>query len=273
MQWWCSAQGIAWTWTWRPYVGVWVLVFAMIFAYVRLARAAGPQEAAIRSPRAWSFAAGLLCLWLALDWPVGALAAGYLASVHMAQFLMVGVIAPVLLLLGLPPLAFERLRTRPRALAILRAVTHPLAAILLFNGIVGFTHWPAIVDGLMGSQLGSFAIDLLWFAGGTVFWWPVVVPVPGRPRFTYPLKIGYLILNTVASTAPFAYLTFSTLPVYATYELAPPIEGITKRMDQQMAGILMKTGGALILWTAITVLFIRWYQEEEGVADGQGIGR
>lgn len=262
MQWWCSAQGVAWTWAWRPYAGVWVLVLLLAAAYVRLVRRTPGVDPG--APRAAAFGAGVLCLWAALDWPLGALAAGYLASVHMAQFLLVGAIAPPLLLLGIPRAAYERLHARPRALWLLRAVTHPLAALAIFNGIIAFTHWPAVVDALMPTQLGSFAIDMLWILGGIVFWWPVVAPVPVRPRFTYPLKMGYLILNTVAGMAPFVYLTFSSLPVYATYELAPPIEGITKREDQQLAGILMKAGGGTVLWTAISALFFRWYREEEG---------
>lgn len=261
MQWWCSAQGVPWTWAWQPYIGVWGLVLLLAALYVWLVRRTATGRAGLR---AWAFAAGLACLWVALDWPLGALAAGYLASVHMAQFLLVGVIAPPLLLLGVPPATYGRLRARPRFLALLRAASHPLVALALFNLVVAFTHWPAVVDGLMGFQAGSFAIDMLWMAGGIVFWWPVVCPVPERPGFTYPLKMGYLILNTIASTAPFAYLTFSDLPVYATYELAPPIEGITKRQDQQLAGILMKVGGGTVLWTAISVLFFRWYRDEEG---------
>lgn len=268
MQWWCSAQGIPWTWTWRPYVGVWLLVLALAAGWVWLAR--GTPGARLRSARGASFAAGLACLWAGLDWPLGALAAGYLASAHMLQFLLVGAIAPPLLLLGVPPAAYHRLSTRPAVLAAVHFLTHPLVAILIFNGVVAFTHWPRIVDGLMGSQAGSFAIDMLWFAAGLIFWWPVVCPVPARPGFGYPLKIGYLIVNTIASTAPFLYLTFTRLPVYATYELAPPIEWITKREDQQLAGILMKVGGGIVLWVAITILFFRWYHvEESGPAPGR----
>lgn len=260
MQWWCSAQGVAWTWQWRPYIGVWLLIGLLAGAYVVLRRRTGADDG---SWRPLSFAAGLLALWVALDWPVGALAAGYLASVHMVQFLLVGVVGPVLLLLGVPRGAFARLSRRPAAVAALRRLTHPLVAIAVFNLVVAFTHWPTIVDGLMGTQIGSFGIDMLWLAGGLVFWWPVVCPVPVRPGFSDFLKIGYLILNTIVSTAPFVYLTFSHLPVYATYELAPPIEGISKREDQQLAGILMKVGGGLIVWTAISILFFRWHQREE----------
>ena len=53
--------------------------------------------------------------------------------------------------------------------------------------------------------------------------------------------------------------------MYATYELAPPIPGISKRQDQQLAGLMMKLGGAVVLWTGITALFFQWYRREEGM--------
>jgi putative membrane protein len=260
VQWWCSAQGVAWDWTWRPYVGVWVLVLLTAAGYAKLTRDAGGWRHV--GWRGVAFVSGLGVVWVALDWPIGALAAGYLASVHMVQFLLVGLVAPVLLLLGVPEGAFEWLRGRSILNRALSRTTHPLVAIAGFNTILVFTHWPTVVDALMGSQAGSFAIDMLWLFGGTLFWWPLVSSVPARPGFTYPLKLAYLIANTILSTVPFLYLTFSQLPVYATYELAPPVGWMTKQQDQQLAGILMKIGGGLILWTAITVLFFRWYRAE-----------
>lgn len=259
MQWWCSAKGLAWSWTWQPYLGVWILVAVLVAGYVRMARRWGGAPAG----RGWSFAAGVACLWIALDWPVGALAAGYLASVHMVQFLLVALIAPPLLLLSVPEGAWARLAGRRTVVDALGRLTRPLVANIVFNALVWLTHWPRVVDGLMGSQAGSFLIDMLWVLAGLVFWWPVVAPVPVRERFGYPLKVAYLILATVANTGVFVYLTFTHLPVYATYELAPPIPWISAREDQQVAGLLMKMGGGLILWTAIGVLFVRWYQAEE----------
>ncbi|HKY59799.1 MAG TPA: cytochrome c oxidase assembly protein [Gemmatimonadota bacterium] len=263
MQFWCSAQGIPWTWAWRPYVGVWVLVIALAFLYLRWTRAATGEWPSARSWRTASFAAALAALWLALDWPIGALAAGYLASLHMLQFLLVALVAPALGLLGIPDRAWGRLAARGGSPLILR-LTHPVAAFLAFNLVVGLTHWPPVLDGLMGSQAGSFLIDMLWLGAGILLWWPVVAPFPDRPGFGYPLKIGYLIAVTITMTAPFLYLTFTALPVYATYELAPPIPGITKRQDQQLAGLLMKLGGTVVLWMGITTLFFRWYRGEEG---------
>ena len=267
MQWWCSAQGVAWSWTWQPYVGVWLFVLALALAYRLLVRRTPPREDR-RRRRAASWYGGVLLLWLALDWPVGALGAGYLASVHMLQFLLIAMAAPPLLLYGLPTPALRALARRRRVEPALRFLTNPIAAILLFNAVVVATHWPSVVDTLMASQLGSFSLDMAWLAAGLLFWWPLVCEVPSRPRFSDVARVGYLIANTIFLTAPFAFLTFAELPFYATYELAPPVSGLPTRTDQQLAGLLMKLGGGAILWTAVTVLFFRWWAREEGTSGG-----
>lgn len=288
MQWWCAAQGTAWEWSWRPYPGVWLFVLLLAFVGWRAHRIAageasrGPSGEAARTRgrtrepvagrgRAVSMTGGLVLLWLALDWPLGALGAGYLASVHMVQFVLITLAVPPLLLYGLPPAALGRVRERTGAFAVLRFLTRPLVALAVYFFVVVATHWPSVVDALMASQGGSFLLDLAWLVAGLLFWWPVVAPVPARPLFSHPLKIGYLILATVLNTAPYAFLTFAELPFYATYELAPPVGGIPTRTDQQLAGLIMKLGGGLVLWVGAAILFFRWYGEEEsGGAGGAG---
>lgn len=269
MQWWCSAQNVAWEWTWQPYPGVWAFVAAIGAAYLSaVRRAAHGARAEARTKHAAAFAAGVFLLWVALDWPVGALGAGYLASVHMVQFLLMAVIAPPLLLLGTPRQVYARLEETPWCRGWLSAGTHPLVTLAAFNLVVAVTHWPAVVDTLMPTQLGSFVIDLAWLVAGLGLWWPVVAPVPQRSWLGYPAKMGYLVANTMVSTGFFLYLTFSEFPRYATYELAPPVSGISARTDQQVAGFLMKLGGGLVLWTAISILFFRWYRASEAGGSG-----
>ncbi len=259
MQWWCAARGSAWTWSWQAYPGVWLLVFALGAAYWRAARGWGSTGGSRGHP-GW-FVAGLIGLWVALDWPIGALGAGYLASVHMLQFVLIGLVVPPLLLLGIPP-GKPELRHR-QSMRLARIATQPLVALILFNVVIVITHLPSVVDTLMASQLGSFSVDMAWLAAGITFWWPVVLDRPERPGFGHPLKVGYLILATIVNTATFLYLTFSELPVYATFELAPPVYGISARDDQRVAGLLMKVGTAAVLWTAISILFYLWYRSEE----------
>ncbi len=266
MRWWCSAQATAWSWTWQPYLGVWLFVALLVglysFAWRRFERRARTGAPWGPRARAASWAGAVLGLWLALDWPIGALGAGYLASAHMVQFLLLALGAPPLLLYGAPPAAYGALTRRRRVLGALRVVTHPLVALVSFNVIVVATHWPPVVDGLMTSQIGSFVLDMAWLAAGLLLWWPIVAPVPRRPAFGYLYKIGYLILATILNTPVFVLLTFSDLPLYRIFELAPPVHGIPTRVDQQIAGLLMKMGGGFIYWIGITVLFVRWYRRE-----------
>lgn len=259
MQWWCSARPTAWDWSWQAYPGVWLFVALLGAVYLfGVRRAAGGT---VPPRRRNAFLAGLLLLWIALDWPIGALGAGHLASIHMVQYLLIALLAPPLLLLGVPDRAWTRLGAS-RAGPLLRLATHPLLTLAMFGVVVYWTHLPGVVDALMATQLGSFVLDVAWLLGGLLFWWPVVAPVPERPRFPHGLKMGYLFLATVINTLPYGFLTFAELPFYGIYELAPPVAGISTREDQQIAGLLMKMGGGLILWTAITILFFRWFQRE-----------
>lgn len=262
LQWWCSAQTAAWSWSWRPYPGVWLFVLSLAAVYVLLlARGSGPS-----GQRGGWVIAGLLTLWLALDWPIGALGGGYLASVHMLQYLLIALLAPALLLLGVPDSAWDRLGSS-RALPVLRLLTHPLVTLAVFQVVLVWTHLPAVVDNLMATQSGSFLIDVLWLTAGLLFWWPVIAPVPDRTRFGPPLKMGYLFLATVLNTLPYAFLTFGETPYYGVFELAPPVGRISAHQDQQVAGLLMKVGGGVILWTAITVLWFRWYNRDDAAGD------
>jgi len=270
LQWWCSAQTSAWTWSPRPFPGVWLLVALLVGMYWFLRRVADPAPDPSVGSRnrktKWAWFGGVLALWTALDWPVGALA-GYLASAHMLQYLLTALVAPPLLLLGVPDGAWRWLASRAGIVRLLRFLTHPLLALAIFQVILFYTHLPSVVDRLMVTPLGSFAIDTLWLGGGLIFWWPVVAPVPARPGFSYPLKMGYLFLSTVLNTMPYAFLTFGKLPFYGIYELAPPVGLLGARDDQQVAGLMMKVGGGLILWTAITIQFFLWYSRE-GEAEG-----
>lgn len=266
MQWWCSARTVPWDWTWQAYPGVWIFVALLAAGLWSIRRRHGPAGAdALRPPgasplrgRSGWWVAALLLLWISLDWPVGPLAASYLASVHMAQMIVLSLVVPPMLLLGTPLPAFRALADRP----VLRALTHPVVALLVFNGVVVGTHVPAVLDGLAASQAGMFAMDAAWLVAGLVFWWPVIAPVPERDWFGWFMKAGYLFLNTVPVTVPYSFLVFADLPLYATYELAPPFPGISTLTDQELAGLTMKFGGGLVLWSAISVLFWRWWRVE-----------
>ena len=264
MSWWCSASGAEWTWQWRAYPGVWLFILLLAIVVWRWnragARAAGRPEPPVHP----LFVVGLFVLWLSLDWPIGALGAGYLASVHMLQFLLMALVAPPMLLHGPSVDALALLERPGLGASLVRRLVAPTLALILFSVIVLVTHLPPIVDTLMATQPGSMAIDLLWIAAGMMFWWPVVLSVPVQPRFTHPVKMGYLVLGMMFSPIMFglvAFLVYSTTPLYGVFELAPPLPGVSAQADHQLAGVMMSVGGATIAFIAMSVIFFRWNKE------------
>jgi cytochrome c oxidase assembly factor CtaG len=264
MQWWCSAQGIPWSWEWRPYLGVWLLALVVAAAYWRAYRAdrvrGSPTHGAMRRWRIASAAAGVACLWLLLDWPIGTLGSGYLASIHMVQFLGLTLVASPLLLFGIP-VGWEAERS-PFIAALLERVTSPITALILFNSIVYLTHWPAVSDGLMVTQVGSLAIDLAWICGGLAFWWPVVRGWPRKPLGA--AGVPYVVGGMGAHMVLGMFFAITPAPLYRVFELAPPIGVADALGDQQRAGGLMLFGDVVVGLIAIALLVHRWQREETG---------
>lgn len=229
----------------------------------RLAPRAAPPVAPPVSGRQWAwFGTGALALWAATDWPIGALGSGYLLSVHTIQWILYTLVAPPLLLLGVPDWLPLATREGSAARRLLRVLALPVVALIITDSILLASHVPQVVDGMRRTQTGSFLIDMAWLAGGLVMWWPILAPNPEISRVSHPWKIGYLFFATVVPTIPAAFLTFADFPVYGLYELAPRVHGIPAGADQQVAGLLMKAVADPILWLAMGILFFRWSRLE-----------
>jgi putative membrane protein len=140
----------------------------------------------------------------------------------------------------------------------LTVLVHPLMAAIVFNIVVAASHVPSVVDTLMPTPWGAFATDLAWFLGGVIFWWPVVVPVPGFAHFGPPMKILYLLVGTLFHTVIGMIMLTAEHPLFGIYELAPPVFAIDPRADQQLAGGIMELGVFFAIVAGAGILFFRW---------------
>ena len=281
VRWWCSARlGEPWTWQWQAYPGVWLFVLSLgatyAWAVLRLRPNGQPTSDIAPDKRPTSareialFSLGLAVLWAGADWPVGVLAAGYLLSVKTVQYLLIGYIGPGLLLLGTPRWLLRRMIRGRVAFAVARALTRPLIPLAVANGVLVATHLPVVVDNLSGSQLWTFVLDLIVIGTGFIFWWPALGRLPELHAMSYGARIGYLGLNLFLPTVPASFFTFSQYPIYALYELAPRVSGISAVADQRVAGLLMKTCGGALLFGTMSVMFFRWYRHEAD-AEPEGV--
>ncbi|UCD24402.1 MAG: cytochrome c oxidase assembly protein [Gemmatimonadota bacterium] len=239
------------------------MVVVLLGARFLLARVWSTAADSNEPGRPLLYVVGVFILWTAADWPIGPLGAGYLLSVHTVQYILFAFVAPPLLIAGTPKWLWRRLIQPDWAFKTAWTLTRPLVAFLFFNVVLLATHLPSVVDGLTASQLGSFAVDMSWLGAGIVFWWPILGPLPELKPMPYPGRIVYLIANVFIPTVPAAFLTYARYPIYALYELAPPINNLTAVEDQQIAGMIMKIVGGFIVFGIASVLFFKWASHEE----------
>lgn len=252
--------------TWQPHPDAWLLAVALVGGYLYALSAWGPTLApgrrAASAGQRVCFFIGVAVLWVASDWPIHGLAEDYLFSVHMFQHMLFLYLAPPLLILGTPGWLWRRLLHPRGVLPAARVLTRPMIALVVVNAFVVVTHWPLVVDASVRIAAFHLALHVATVGLGVLLWWPVLSPLPELPHASYPARMVYLFAHSIVPTIPASFLTFSQGPLYPAYADAPRLwEFMTVMQDQQIAGLLMKIGGGLILWGAITVLFFRWAAE------------
>jgi putative membrane protein len=209
------------------------------------------------------FLGGMALLLVASEWPTHDLAERFLYSAHMVQHMVYTLVAAPLLVAGTPAwLARAVLRPPPLKRAF-RFLVRPLPALVFFNGVLLFTHWPEVVGASVGSELTHFSLHVLIVVSGYVMWWPIVSPLPELPPLSPPVQMLYLFLQSLAPTIPASFLTFGQEPLYPMYATFPRIWGWSALTDQLIAGLTMKIVGGAILWAVIATVFFRWANREQ----------
>jgi putative membrane protein len=121
---------------------------AYVWAIRRLQPARLAVDDAPTSPREIAlFFTGLAVLWLAADWPLGLLSAGYLLSARTLQYLLFVLVAPPLMLFGLPRWLLRRMIRGRVAFRVARLLTRPLVPLLVYNAVLVAVHLPPVVAG------------------------------------------------------------------------------------------------------------------------------
>ena len=255
---------------WHPHPDVWLLMTALAVGYAGALVSWGPRHAPPGRPTATRaqkifFFTGLAVLWVGADWPIHELAEDHLFSVHMVQHTLFSLVAPPLLLLGMPQWLL-RVILRPAWLSsVWGFLTRPFIALLLFNAVIVITHWPLVVDASVRSEPLHLLVHTVLFVSSLVMWWPAIAPLPEMSRLSEPVKMLYLFLQSVVPTVPASFLTFADTAFYESYLAAPRIWALDALTDQRIAGLIMKIVGGLLLWLAIAILFFRWNaREQEG---------
>ncbi|HEX2049822.1 MAG TPA: cytochrome c oxidase assembly protein [Actinomycetota bacterium] len=262
-----SAASAASPWTFHAHPDVWLVNGGLIVGYMLALAYLGPRRVPAGAPVATTgqkiaFFSGAALLWAGADWPMHDLSEHHLFSAHMVQHLLFMLVAPPLLLLGTPAWLLRTLLGTGLRFRVARLLTRPAAALIAFNGMIVFIHWPLVVELQSSSEPGHLAVHVLIVGASLLMWWPVLAPLPELATLSEPGKMFYLFLQSIVPTVPASFLTFASQPLYEPYADAG-LWGLDAVTDQMIAGLLMKIGGGLLLWAVIAVLFFRWHSNEE----------
>jgi putative membrane protein len=231
-------------------------LLALLLGYVWLALGYGPSLA-----RRLYFGLGLLTLWAALETPIDTISDNYLDSVHMVQHVLLGVVAPPLLLLGLN----DGMAARLAALPGVRALTEPVPAQLAAAAVMVAWHVPPLYDATLYSEPLHIVEHLTFIGSGVLFWWPVLQATgeQARWRLSAAGRLLYLFVGTFAQDGVALVLQFSRTPFYEFYthvpRLIPALDPVT---DQTVAGVVLQLFGKTSYLVAAPVIFFRWFNSE-----------
>jgi cytochrome c oxidase assembly factor CtaG len=251
------------TWPLDPTVYAGLVV--LLFGYAWLAH--GVED--VTQKHSFYYGLGVLTLWLALETPIDTIADRYLDSVHMLQHVLIGFVAPPLMLLGLSPGMVARLVRVPR----LRAITEPVPAQVIAGGVMIVWHLPALYDATLYSEGLHVTEHLTFIAAGLLMYWPILHATSACARWQMSpgAKLLYMLVATLPQDAVALALIFSRVPFYEYYTHAPRlVASLNPLTDQTLAGaVLMIFGKATISIAAIAV-FVRWFGSEHE-ADESGV--
>jgi putative membrane protein len=208
------------------------------------------------------FMVGVLVLFASVATPLDTLS-GYLLTAHMIQHLLMTLIVPPLLLLGTPAWMLRPLLALPLVRPIMRVLTHPVTAFLLFNLVFSAWHAPVLYNLALQDDTVHILEHVLFLATATLTWWPVFSPNAELPRLSEPAQLLYLFFESLPPTILGALITFAGTPLYPEYVSAPRLWGLSVMLDQQIAGLIMWIPGALVYFTVLTVVFFRWLNRDE----------
>jgi cytochrome c oxidase assembly factor CtaG len=251
-------------WHFIPSVVVGCVAITVLYLYaigpLRRQYDLGPP---VQRNRVIVFLLGVLIIFLALVSPLDELGDDYLFSAHMVQHLLITLVAPPLMLWGIPGWLLTPLLRNRLLFRLARVLTLPVVTFFFFNADIFLWHAPPLYDATLENEGIHVLEHITFIAFSFLFWWPVLSPLEGElGPLPLPGQVLYLFLSGMPMVLLGAGLTFVP-PLYAPYLAAPRIWGISASTDQQLGGLIMWVPANILVIVLMSVLFIRWMLEQE----------
>jgi putative membrane protein len=257
-------------WSLDPPVACALITAALLWAVGarRVRDARGPGT--VSRLRSALFLAGLATIGTALQSPIDGYAADRF-SVHMAQHLLLTLVAAPLLVLARPVtllLQASSRETRRRLLLpvlhsrALGAVAAPPVAWCVFALVTWLTHHPSLYELALRNEAVHALEHVAYLGSALLFWFAVAGADPSPGRMGHPARLLYLFLAMPQMTFLGLAISSATHALYPSYGT-----GAAALADQRLAGTLMGAAGMFVVIPAIAVVLLDWLRREERAAD------
>jgi putative copper resistance protein D len=255
-------------------IGVLVLLVALYIKGVVVLTKRGDKWPVGRTV---SFALGISAVDFATSGGLG-LYANFSFSYHMISHMVIGMIAPIGLVLGAP--ITLALRTLPQArnpqergirgslITVLHskigiAFTNPIVALVIFDGSLFALYFTDLFAVMMSSHVGHLFMSLHFLAAGYLFF-SVIIGVDPNPR-----KIPHLLRIVVLFAAMSIHAFFSVALMSTTtlidngYYASLQTPWVTDLLaDQKLGGSIGWAMGEVPILLALIATFIQWMRDD-----------
>ncbi len=247
-----GAGTLSWRdWEWDPLVVVGLAAAALGYHLY-------PRVRSTPRHRRW-FWAGLAALVGALCSPV-AVGARYLLWLHMAQHLVLMLVAAPLLAASLPAPFLGWLTRRPVVGPVLWALWNPWVATLAYNAVVLAWHLPWAYSWSVRSEPVHALQHATFVGSGVVFWSVLFSPAPRNPPAGH--RVVAVGVTAVVQFLPGFLLSVADRVLYEPYLQVPRLWGWSALDDQRWAGVGMWVATNLAYGLTALGLLVSWLRSE-----------
>ncbi len=191
---------------------------------------------------------------------------------HMIQHLLLLMVAPPLLVSGMPVTLLLHASRNPVHAWVIRIIrskpvvwiTWPVVGIVAYAATVVGTHLTNFMNLVVQHDGVHEAEHVLYLAVGYLYFLPLIGKEPIKWKVSYPMRLFLLFL-----AMPVDAFTGVVLGSYQTYPfvaMEPRNWGPTALNDLHQGGAVMWIGGAAIMFAVIMVTFFSWTREPRSSA-------
>jgi putative membrane protein len=222
-----------------------LLLGAYATPYWMRARTLARRGRPVPPARIACFAAGVTLLISAVAPPV-IVAAGERLTAHMVEHLVIGDIAPLLVVLGLTGPVLAPL-LRPAAMQRARVVAHPVVAVTLWALNLYLWHLrPAYESAVTHDVVHAFQ-HLCFFAFGANLWLALLGPLPKPEWFGNGARLAYVLVVRIGATMLAYAFVWSNVAFYPHYAATAADAGRSALADQSAAGAVMLVEQSIVM--------------------------